>query len=615
MAAKNWTLEQVLKQLNSGSAWSGPEITYSFPDDKSDLYTAGGEGKGFSAFSAVQVKLAEYALVGWDDLIAIDFREVSGGSDIEFGNTTTGIDYAHAYFPDIGSVWLNPKYDDVSNPVVGDYGFSTIIHELGHALGLDHMGDYNGSGTWAPSSYQDTTVLSIMSYFGPDSSDGEGDVMWADWSKGGKTYSAQTPMLNDIMAIQYIYGVETSTRTGDTVYGFNSNITGSAAQIFDFTKNENPILTIFDSGGTDTIDLSGYSSESVISLVAGTFTNTNQMTNNIAIAYSAVIENAVGGAADDTITGNDADNKLTGNGGDDTIDGGAGKDIAVFKGAYADYTIVQKGNGTYIVTDNAGSDGKDTLIDIETLRFKDRDFGGDVHAPSVATAIADQSIETGQSFFLSVPVGTFSDPDGDALAFSASLGDGRSLPSWLTFDATTMSFYGTPGDGDAGTLSVKVTASDGSESASDEFQIVIGDGGGDPGEMSYIYGTGKANVLVGTSAQEMMFGMAGKDYLYGGDANDILNGGKGRDFLWGDAGADMFTFSVKSGRDDIQDFSSAQGDRIDLSDIAAITSYQDLMQNHMRDVDGGALIRISKKDDIWIWDVDKADLDKGDFLF
>lgn len=64
-------------------------------------------------------------------------------------------------------------------------------------------------------------------------------------------------MLNDVMAIQAISGASTTTRTGDTVYGFSCNITGTLASLYDFSVNKSPILTIFDSGGTDTLNFSG----------------------------------------------------------------------------------------------------------------------------------------------------------------------------------------------------------------------------------------------------------------------------------------------------------------------------------------------------------------------
>lgn len=494
MTAQNWTLDQVLAQLNSGSHWTSSTITYSFPTDKAQLYTGGGEGDGFSPFTDVQITYAEYAIANWDDLIAPNFVQVASNSNIEFGNTTTGIDYAHAYYPKTGSAWFNPGYSDLANPTIGDYGFTAIMHELGHTLGLNHMGDYNGNDNSGPSSYQDSTVYSIMSYYGPDHYAGQGQVMWADWQVGGIVYSPDTPMLNDVMAVQAIYGADTTTRTGDTIYGFNSNITGEEAQIYDFSINKDPILTIYDAGGNDTLDLSGYATDSTISLVAGSFTHCNAMTYNISIAYTATIENAVGGAGNDSITGNQVANRLTGNDGtdtltgaggsdvlvggkgNDTLDGGEAVDTAVFSGAFANYTIHHNDDGSYTVTDNVGTDGQDTLRNVERLQFSDELYTLGNSAPTLDHAIADRNATANQAFGFDFSANTFSDPDGDALTYSASLADGSDLPDWLHFNPATRRFTGTPGTDDVGTVSIKVLASDGTHTVSDVFDLSIASG-------------------------------------------------------------------------------------------------------------------------------------------
>ncbi|MEN9864475.1 MAG: hypothetical protein RL748_65, partial [Pseudomonadota bacterium] len=302
----NWSNAQVLAQLDSGSHWSGSVITYAFPTTTAGIYDGQGEDSSFRPVPIAQQALFRQALQNWDDLIAPNFQETrSTTSNIEMAFTSSGIEYAHAYFPNIGSAWFKTG-QDVSYATIGSYGFMTIMHELGHALGLNHMGNYNGSGTWTPSSFQDSIVLSLMSYFGPRGAAGlpSNEVMSADWAAAnGTIYLPQTPMLNDVMAIQAIFGASTTTRTSDTIYGFSCNISGSTANIFNFDLNHNPILTIFDSGGIDTLNLSGWNSSSTISLEAGSYSSCNQMTNNIAIAYNTSIENATGGGGNDAITG------------------------------------------------------------------------------------------------------------------------------------------------------------------------------------------------------------------------------------------------------------------------------------------------------------------------
>ena len=94
-------------------------------------------------------------------------------------------------------------------------------------------------------------------------------------------------------------------------------------------------------------------------------------------------------------------------------------------------------------------------------------------APTVATVIPDQTATAATAFSYAFPDTTFSDADGDTLTYTATKADGTALPSWLSFTASTRTFSGTPQAADVGTVSVKVTASDGSASVSDTFDIVV----------------------------------------------------------------------------------------------------------------------------------------------
>ena len=183
----------------------------------------------------------------WDDVIAVSFVETSAyDGDINFGNLTNSPNtQAYSRIPTdwscdharrtgcrnrrrrmgFGRQASNFQFDE------GHYGLNTLVHEVGHSLGLSHPGAYNfGPGfavTYANGAEyaQDARNYSIMSYWNPrDLGMTATGVVTRDfdWSLMAIAYGS-TPMIHDILAAQKMYGVDTTTRTGDTVYGFNSN--------------------------------------------------------------------------------------------------------------------------------------------------------------------------------------------------------------------------------------------------------------------------------------------------------------------------------------------------------------------------------------------------------
>ena len=95
-------------------------------------------------------------------------------------------------------------------------------------------------------------------------------------------------------------------------------------------------------------------------------------------------------------------------------------------------------------------------------------------APSATPGVADAAAIEDAAFAYTLAADTFADIDvGDSLSYSASMADGSALPSWLQFDAATLTFSGTPENADVGMLSVKVTASDGEESVSKAVDINV----------------------------------------------------------------------------------------------------------------------------------------------
>lgn len=220
-------------------------------------------------------------------------------------------------------------------------------------------------------------------------------------------------------------------------------------------------------------------------------------------------------------------------------------------------------DGTLNYTPNADFNGTDTL----SYEVSDGNGGTAVStvsltvhpendAPQLTTPLLDQLTSEGAAFNFEIPNGSFSDVDtGDLLNYSASLSDGSSLPSWLSFDADTLTFSGTPSSNDAGVLDVKVSVIDQTGvSVEDVFKVTIENVEDQPLNLT---GNGAANIMTGGSADDtingkggndtlsglggndILTGAGGADYLYGNEGNDKLNGGAGNDRLFGGSGNDI----------------------------------------------------------------------------
>lgn len=577
-------------------------VTYSIPTTGSVYSTEGyspdeADSEPYNDISYLtesEVALFEDALNQISSFANIEFERVEDNSTSAgtIRPAWTGIEdedaaaWAYTPFsaPQSGDVWfLSEKLETGGE---GSYFHAVLIHELGHAVGLKHPFEEDGSGVVIQDEY-DGLEYTVMSYTASVESDAVQSL----------SYYPTTYMYYDILALRYIYG-EVDTALGNTAYVWE--------------RGQTYYETVWDTGGRDTYDASSQTNDVHLDLQPGSWSNvgsTIQMyggtgnvvgtkTETVYTPPEVTIERAIGGSGDDTLTGNAVANVLVGNAGDDKILGGQGADT--LRGNAGDDTV-HGGAGSDVVwagADDHGDDSVDGGAGADSIAggLGDDFLVGGAGADVIYGGEGDDTLHGGDFGVdvdgIDVSQNRLWSGDGDDVIVGAggddAIGGGLGDDLISAGAGNDTIFAGADGDD---------TLNGGADD-----DVLFGGSGKD-----LLAGDGGADEIYGGAGDDSVLGGAGNDTLYGGAGADTLNGGIGDDILRPGAGADLLIFQAESGDDVVSGFSQGD-DRLDFSETT--TDFTGLTSVHAAasDTADGLLIDLGGDSSVLLAGLTVADL-------